>query len=236
MLYLLSPEGILIAAAVIPAIALLVMVYRQDQIEREPLPLLLSLVFFGIIATSAAKLLEQAGVFVLNSIFHEETLLYDVLLNFGIIAFAEEGSKYALLKWRTWHLPDFNCRFDGVVYATFVSLGFALWENVGYVFMYGLGTAMIRALTAVPGHACFGVFMGCWYGQARLHAGRGGASAAKACRVLALLIPALLHGAYDFLATMAAYSSAWYFVVFVGVLFLITFVLMKKLSREDRYV
>ena len=46
MLYLLSPEGILIAAAVIPAIALLVMVYRQDRIEREPLPLLLSLVAF----------------------------------------------------------------------------------------------------------------------------------------------------------------------------------------------
>ena len=89
---------------------------------------------------------------------------------FGVVAFSEEGAKYFLLKRRTWNSAAFNCQFDGVVYAVFVSLGFALWENISYVLMYGLSTALVRAVTAVPGHACFGVFMGVWYGLAkRLH-------------------------------------------------------------------
>ena len=236
MFYYYIPNSILIAAAIIPAIALLVLVYRQDRIEKEPLPLLLSLVAYGIIATAIAKLLERAGVFLLDSVFRGETTLYNVLLYFGVVAYAEEAAKYALLKRRTWSHPDFNCRFDGVVYAVFVSLGFALWENLGYVFMYGLGTALIRALTAVPGHACFGVFMGCWYGQARMLEGKRDKTSAKACRVLALTVPALLHGAYDYLAVAAVYGQAWQFILFVAAMFLLTLLLIRRLASRDRFV
>ncbi len=76
---------------------------------------------------------------------------YNVLLYFVVVALSEEGFKYLLLKKRTWYSSEFNCQFDGVVYAVFVALGFALWENISYVLMYGLGTAAIRAVTAVPG-------------------------------------------------------------------------------------
>ena len=230
------PDYILIAAAVIPALALLVYVYRHDRIEKEPPMLLLSLVFYGILATSVAKVLERAGMFLLDAALPGGTILSQVILYFGIVAYSEEGAKYALLKWRTWNSPDFNCRFDGVVYAVFVSLGFALWENIAYVFAYGLGTALLRAVTAIPGHACFGVFMGCWYGQARLLENRGEAAGAKAMRVFAVVLPALLHGAYDFLASLAAYYSAWYFVAFVVVLFLITWWVIKRMSAQDTFV
>ena len=50
---------ILIAAAVIPAIFLLVHVYRADKLEKEPAPLLISLVLYGIAATFIALLLAS---------------------------------------------------------------------------------------------------------------------------------------------------------------------------------
>ena len=72
-------------------------------------------------------------------------MAYNAIMYFGIVAFSEEGAKYFLLRRRTWHSAAFNCQFDGVVYAVFVALGFALWENISYVLMYGLSTALVRA-------------------------------------------------------------------------------------------
>lgn len=236
MFLLLAPHAVTVAAAVIPALFLLNYVYRQDRVEKEPFQLLLSLVLQGIFATAVAKLLERVGLFAVGRIAREGTLLYSALLYFGVVAFAEEGAKYALLKRRTWNNPDFNCRFDGVVYAVFVSLGFALWENLGYVFTYGIGTAMVRAVTAIPGHACFGVYMGCWYGQAFDYARRGDEPRSATCRRMAVLLPAVLHGAYDFLADLTNVISPWYFLIFVGVLFTLTFRLVHRLSARDEYI
>ena len=151
----------------LPAVFLLVKVYRADRLEREPPMLLVSLVLYGILATGLALLTERLGTFLLDIFVRQDTVLYNVLLYFVVVAFSEEGFKYLLLKRRTWNSPAFNCQFDGVVYATFVSLGFALWENIGYVIRYGFSTAVVRAVTAIPGHACFGVFMGAWYGLAK---------------------------------------------------------------------
>ena len=174
---------ILIAAAVIPAVFLLVHVYRADKLEKEPAPLLISLVLYGIAATFIALLLERFGSWLLGRYFPENSTPYNVLMYFGIVAFSEEGAKY-FLKRRTWNSAAFNCQFDGVVYAVFVSLGFALWENISYVLMYGLSTALVRAVTAVPGHACFGVFMGVWYGLAKRLHGQGKDGASKLALVL----------------------------------------------------
>ena len=236
MFLLLSPDAILIAAAVIPAIALLIYVYRQDKIEKEPLPLLISLVVYGIAATTIAKLLERAGMLLLDAVLEPGSLPSQLILFFVVVAYAEEGAKYALLKRRTWNDPDFNCRFDGVVYAVFVSLGFALWENIAYVFMYGLGTALLRAVTAIPGHACFGVLMGCWYGQARLQANLRDRTGSRLLLAMAVIVPALLHGAYDFLASLTEYYSSWYFILFVAALFLLTWRLVHRMSQRDRFV
>lgn len=44
---------IYVAAAVIPAILLLIYVYRQDKADREPIGLICKLVGLGIVAASA---------------------------------------------------------------------------------------------------------------------------------------------------------------------------------------
>lgn len=227
---------ILIAAAVIPAVVLLVKVYKVDHLDKESPRLLWNLVVRGVIATVFAMLTEWMGEFVLSSFVQEQTVLYNFLLYFIVVAVSEEGFKYLLMKQRTWKDPEFNFQFDGVVYAVFVSLGFALWENISYVLMYGFGTALVRAVTAVPGHACFGVFMGAWYGLAKKYESYGMHSQSKTCRVVALLSSIVLHGCYDFTASIENQNYAWVFVAFVVVMFLVAFRLVKKLSQNDRYV
>ena len=234
MVYNIDP--ILIAAAVIPAIVLLVKVERADRLEKESRRLLVSLVLFGIASTAIASLLERVGMTILDTVFEYESTLYNILLYFGVVAFAEEGAKYVLLKRRTWRNPEFNCQFDGVVYGVFVSLGFALWENIGYVAMFGLGTAAIRAVTAVPGHACFGVFMGVWYGMAKRREGAGDLAGAKRMRVRALLIPALLHGFYDFAASSESDGMNLVFFGFVIIMFITAYRLVRHVSANDTYI
>ena len=235
-MFLFYVNPILIAAAVIPAIVLLRFVYKEDRLDKESPGLLLSLVIFGILSTFAAIVTEQIGEAILGILLPQNSTAYNALLYFVVVALSEEGFKYLLLKKRTWYSGEFNCQFDGVVYAVFIALGFALWENISYVLMYGLGTAAIRAVTAVPGHACFGVFMGVYYGRAKRYDNDGDFVKAKRCRTMAVLMPALLHGAYDFIATMEDPNCEWMFLVFVLALFAVSLKLVRVGSRSDRYI
>ncbi len=223
----------LIVAAVVPAFFLMIRAYRSDRLEKEPPSLLWSLALAGVFSALIALVVERILGRILDAAVPQGTL-YDVLLYFGVVAFGEEGSKYFMLRRRTWRSPEFNCQYDGVVYAVFVSLGFALWENISYVMHYGFSTALVRAVTAIPGHACFGVFMGVFYGLAKRRFNEGGAAGSKALRVLAVVIPALLHGTYDYIASTE--SSIWGFVAFIAVLFVVSFVLIGKMAKNDRYI
>ena len=235
-MFLFYVNPILIAAAVIPAIVLLRFVYKEDRLDKESPGLLLSLMVFGILATFAAIVTEQIGEAILGILLPRNSTAYNVLLYFVVVALSEEGFKYLLLRKRTWWSGEFNCQFDGVVYGMSVSLGFALWENLGYVAMYGFGTALVRAVTAVPGHACFGVFMGAWYGMAKRWEGTGFESRSRTCRTLALLLPALIHGCYDFIATYEDAGVSGIFAVFVVLLFVVSLILVRRLSANDRYI
>ena len=226
---------ILIAGAVLPALWLLIRVYRADRLEPEPPRLLLMLVLTGILATALASLAERFGSWLLGTVWPGGPVSYTLVFCFFVVGLAEEGFKYLLLRWRTWHSPSFNCQFDGVVYAVFVSLGFALWENVGYVLRYGLGTAALRAVTAVPGHACFGVFMGVWYGLAKRCELAGKPARSKRARRAALWLPVALHGCYDFIASLSSSVFSLIFIAFVAVLFIVSFRLVRRASQQDEY-
>ncbi len=230
---LMSYNVILIAAAVIPALFLMVRVYQLDRLERENPYLTWALIRAGIFSSLIAMVAER----VLSALLRagvKDAEVYNILLYFVIVAFSEEGAKYFMMRKNTWGSREFNCQYDGIVYAVFVSLGFALWENISYVLHYGFSTAIVRALTAIPGHTCFGVFMGVFYGLARKYENRGMREKSQLYRFLALLIPALLHGAYDYIASVGI--SAWYFVGFIAALFAISYLIAVKISREDRYI
>ncbi|MBR3035071.1 MAG: PrsW family intramembrane metalloprotease, partial [Firmicutes bacterium] len=222
-----------VAAAIIPAVILLFEIYKYDRLEKESGGLLRSLVLKGIVATALAVVTEKIGIAILGRLLSDDSFIYYVILMYFVVGLSEEGFKYLLLRITTWNSPEFNCRFDGVVYAVFVALGFALWENISYVFSYGLGTALVRAVTAVPGHACFGVFMGTWYGLAKKQQLWGQEDLSVISRTVAVVLPVLIHGTYDLLATM---GNTWIFILFIGVMFAISFRTIKKQSTQDHYL
>ena len=227
---------ILIIAAIVPAFFLLRFIYRQDRLEPESFSMIKNLVLMGIVSTFIAVMCERLGSLILSVFFKSPTVLYNFILYFFVVGLSEEAAKYVVLKKCTWNAPEFNCKFDGVVYAVTVALGFALWENIEYVLMYGFTTALVRAVTAVPGHACFGVFMGVWYGLAKRCELRGDESTCKTCKKLCVAMPAVIHGCYDFIATMTNAYSTIIFVVFVAVMFIVCYTVVKKLSRNDEYL
>ena len=229
MLIFSLPNILMALAAVIPAIFLIVRVYKMDRIEKEPKGLIFKLILMGMLSTVAAIVTETIG----SALIQESTLLGKFLMYFIIVALSEEGFKYLFLKRATWNNPNFNYQFDGIVYAVSVSLGFALLENISYVFSYGFSVALVRAVTAVPGHACFGVFMGVWYGLAKRAANAGDAVTERKCRQMALLLPVLLHGTYDFIASLEGDYTWILFILFVLVMFFYTYRLLKQESSRD---
>ncbi len=240
MFYYFYPIGslniVLILAAVIPAIYMMIRVYRADRLEKESPGLLRKLVVVGILSSLIALVEERIFSYLLGLVLPYDSLLYNILLYFVVVAVSEESSKYIMLKKHTWYSPEFNCIFDGVLYAVFVSLGFALWENISYVLNYGLYAAFARALTAIPGHTCFGVYMGLFYSAAKKYERIGDTKGLGVCKIMALLVPVLLHGAYDFIATMETYDFNYIFIIYVAILFILTNILIRKVIKNDSYM
>lgn len=230
---LLISAAVYAAAALLPAYFLMRYIYRKDKIEKEPMKLLFSLVIMGVIAAAIASAAEGIGMKALGVFVSPNSRAYVILLAFVVVAAVEEGAKFLLLKRRTWNELNFNYRFDGIVYAAFVSLGFAAIENVGYVMGYGLSVAPMRALLAVPGHMGFGVFMGVFYGRAKVCDLRGDAEGRKENLICAYLSSVLLHGFYDACVMMGTVLSNVVFVVFVIVMYRWVTSLVKRESDTD---
>ena len=207
-------------------------VYIMDRIEKEPGRLLVKLLFWGAVSGAPAAVAESLLQGLLNQYVTAGTLLYNLLSGFVVAALVEEGFKFFFLYKVTFQSPAFNYRFDGVVYAVFMSMGFAILENILYVFQGGLGVAASRALLALPLHAACGVYMGIAYGQQKahsLHAPHSFFSVAKAC----LPAPILIHGFYDFCAFMGTWPYMVLFFGFVILIFSLTLKKLKKASLED---
>ena len=220
-------------AAVLPAAVLLIYVYQHDRVEREPTGLLLSLLWKGVLAALCSIVLETIGQVVLGWLVTPGTLLHTVLTAFFVVAAVEEGTKFFFLKQRTWYDYNFNYRFDAIVYAVFVSLGFAAFENIKYVFHFGLSVALPRAFLSIPGHMAFAVFMGVYYGRAKMRESRGYRMAAKADLAMAYIVSLLLHGFYDACAMVGTTGATILFIIFVVVTYLRMFRLLKKEAAMD---
>lgn len=225
--------AIYILAAVLPAAILLRYIYRTDTVEKEPPGLLLHLLLMGVVAALCSGILETLGETVLNVLVDPGSPSYTILLAFLVVALVEEGTKFVLLKKCTWYHPAFNYRFDGIVYAVFVSLGFAAFENIQYVFHYGLSVALPRALLAVPGHMAFAVFMGVFYGRAKLCEAYGYRPGMKRNLLTGYLVAVFLHGFYDTCAMIGSRLSTVVFLAFVGLMFFRVFRLLKRESSTD---
>lgn len=186
---------ILFLLAIAPIFILLFYVYSRDKYEKEPLNLLIKGLVAGCLTVILIIPLEWLMQQVISP-FEGQHYLHAFGNAYLVAALCEESIKLLAVWLLVWRNPNFNERFDGIVYAVFVSLGFALVENIMYVFgnESGYSVALGRAYTAVPAHAMFGVLMGYYLGLARF-------SSKKQTKFLwyALLTPIFFHGLYDFI-------------------------------------
>jgi RsiW-degrading membrane proteinase PrsW (M82 family) len=179
------------AAAIVPGLFLMWFFHAMDVYE-EPKRVLWATFGLGIL-TIPFVLLAVWPVSAFTGIDEVASpYVRGTLDAFFEAAIPEELFKFAVLMLYAYRHRAFDEPMDGVVYGAAASLGFATLENVLYVGGGGLGTAMLRALTAVPGHACSGVIMGYFVGRAKFRPATRGR-----LLVAGLFWPMLLHGLYD---------------------------------------
>jgi len=154
-------------------------------------------------------------------------------LSFFGAAIPEELFKFAVLYLYCRRLGDFDEPMDGIVYGVTASLGFATFENLLYVLDGGIGVAIVRSLTAVPGHAMLGVVMGFYFGLAHFETERRALLLSAA-----YFAPVILHGLYDtvLLAPEQGAAAAWALLVFVvmGVEIWYALRLHRRLRRDQQ--
>jgi len=209
----------LLIASITPVMIFLYLIYRKDRV-KEPLKLLAKCFFGGFLSLALALLIDEPiapfGESMSNPFFKS---LYEAFL---VAAAPEEFAKIVVLYWLVWKSKDFDQHYDGIIYAVFVSLGFALVENILYVFEGGMGVAMLRAVLAVPGHGFFAVLMGYYFSLARFHEG----PERRKYLILSLAFPILFHGLYDFALMYAGEEDVDPFIIILLII-LFTYVVIR---------
>lgn len=180
-------------SAVLPVIILLIFIYKKDKYDPEPMGKLIWTFFVGCFCVVPAAMLESVLMIPAPSaeLFPVLNGLYN---GYAVAGFSEELCKLLLLLWVIWRSKEFDEFFDGIVYAAYLSLGFACVENIGYVLQGDdqLMTALFRGVLAVPAHFLFAVAMGYYVSLAKFDP-----SHTRQHLFKAFLYPMLLHGTYD---------------------------------------
>ena len=218
---------IILAISLAPVVVILIYIYVRDKYEKEPFGLLLKAFVAGAVAVVPILIAESilsargAGLPGYSGIAYQA---------FVVAGFTEEIFKFFALYLVIWKNREFNEKFDGIVYAVYVAMGFATVENVIYVIQFGSSTGIARAFTAVPGHALFGVAMGYYFGLAKLSPKNRSKNF-----LYALLIPVALHGTYDFILMTQHKYLLLAFIPFLYYLWKAGFKKMKEHSDNSRF-
>ena len=192
-------ETLLLTLAMVPGLAIAYYIYQRDRYDPEPRSLVIWCFICGCLSTIPPVLL---------SLFVDDTRLsggfWDIAFYcFFVIALSEEGSKFMFTRLVAYPNKAFNEPMDGIVYSVMVAMGFATLENVLYSLEHGYGTTIMRAFTAVPAHASFGVLIGAFMGFAKFSKG----SQSTIYMLTGLVLAILFHGAYDLFLLQQSYEG-----------------------------
>lgn len=216
--------------ALLPAILIIIYIYRKDKVEKEPWRLIIKLMIFGALSCIPASIMES---FIDSAMpaYPEGSLSYALSMAFVSAALCEEICKFAFLRFGAWNNPEFGYRFDGIVYGVAVAVGFAALENILYVAQGGFSTALMRGVLAVPLHAFCGVYMGIFFGAAKAAQVRGRSS--LGFTFLALFVPMMIHGIYDTLAFLGNQTATIVLLSFVLLMYIVSIRYVRRFSQED---
>lgn len=189
------------AAAILPAIMLLWLVVATDH-RPEPPGFVWGAFLLGIIALLLARYIGAPLLPIVHSTSHPWPSVF--ARAFLVAAIPEETAKVLVIELLVMRLRAVHEPMDGLVYGAAVGLGFAAWENVGYLLRNSTdwaAVAVLRDILTVPFHGSLGIIAGSYLAAARFSSFFGGRPHANSHRVrligLAWLIPVGLHAAFD---------------------------------------
>lgn len=210
----------LLMAAIAPGIALLAYFYLKDLYESEPILSVARMFVLGILIVFPTMVVQRGFVLGLG----ENPLLFA----FGISAGIEEFIKWFLVYFLIFRNSSIKQPYDGIVYATAVSLGFATLENVLFSWFYqpSFSTLLYRAMLPVSGHALFGVVMGYYLGKAK-----STPTHERKYIAYALLLPIFWHGSFDYILLQASNYWLWLIAPFMFILWVRG---IRQVNRANR--
>ena len=199
---------LVVAVIVAPALFWTAYFYYKDRFQPEPLLKFGSAYLLGLAAAWGClklyDLLPLAG-----SGLDPEALplggdrMSFLLVNLGVIGPLEEFAKFVPFFLVTLRFREFDEKTDGIIYAAAVALGFASFENLGYLAGLQGFELFGRAVASPLTHAVFASVWGYLVGCACLK---------KKSLILpalaGILLAGLCHGLFNFLTT----SARWRFL------------------------
>jgi len=152
---------------------------------REPTDLVIKTFFAGVILCFPAAELN-----------HLLIPSYEYSYRAG---FTEEMLKFLVLYFYIRPKSAFNEPMDAIVYGVIVSLGFATFENISYVYsgnfeVDSFSLAIMRAVSAIPMHATCGIIMGYFFGLYVF-------THSKQFLIKSIIFPIGIHATYNFLTS-----------------------------------
>jgi len=192
---------LLILPVVLPIIFWAAYHYHKDRHLPEPPFNLLLCFVLGLLAAAISKLM-YAGLEPLGLRFDAWALAADDPLGlflYSMLAIGpiEESAKMLPFLLVVIRLRAFDEVLDGIVYASFIALGYALAENLHYLDLLSPLEAAARGFAGPVVHIVFASTWAYWVSRARL----SNLPAAKAAS-LGFLLAAFLHGLYDYLVLL----------------------------------
>ena len=217
---------IALAVAVLPAILLLVYIFKKDA-KPEPKGQIWKAILLGAATVIPIVFIENIISVILFGEGGEATSFFGHCADaFFVAALPEEGFKLLALWLVLRKNPSFDEHFDGIVYSVCVGLGFATIENIFYVVGDGnwASVGIARAIFSVPGHYAFAVLMGYYYAQHHFVK----RSFLNGINILA--VPVIAHGVYDAIVMNIGISE--YLVLPILALLIFFCVKMHKVCKK----
>ena len=211
----------------LPGLLILFYFVYSDRF-KEPKKIILITFILGMVVGYPAGYLNHY----VTRFFSNGNIINDALVGGAFAgAIVEEILKFLILYFYIFKQKEFNEPMDAIVYGVIVSLGFAINENYDYVYRVAdtMGVlpwdmALGRSYSAIPTHAVCGVIMGFYFGQ-NFFIEKGKSFS------LALIIPIIIHGSYNFLLQF----NLLYALIIIILAIIFSFYLYK-VAREHQKV
>ena len=155
-------------------------------------------------------------------------------MSFFRAAFLEEGIKFALLLFFCVRLSALNEPMDAIVYGAAIGLGYAAMENIPYLNTGDPETAWTMTVVKqryypLIMHLGFGVTMG-WLLSLNLF-GEQSAFKRRLMLILALAVPVIFHGSYNYLGAFDVFPILTLIMV-IGIIYYYRREQLKKITES----